>query len=122
MGMDRERPIEERFLPLRPVEFHVLLSLAVGERHGYGIIQDAESRGEAVVPDVGTLYRALRRMQDQGLIEAAERRNAPDSGDERRNYYRILPLGLRVARAEARRVASLARAARRGGLLEEGAL
>lgn len=118
MGMDRERPIE-RFLPLRPVEFHVLLSLAAGERHGYGIIQDAETRGEAVVPDVGTLYRALRRMQDQGLIGAAERRLAPDAGDERRNYYRILPLGLRVARAEARRVESLARAARLGGLLEE---
>jgi DNA-binding PadR family transcriptional regulator len=122
MGMDRERPIEERFLPLRPVEFHILLSLAVGERHGYGIIRDAETRGEAIVPDVGTLYRALRRMQDQGLIEAAERRQAPDAGDERRNYYRLLPLGLRVARAEARRVESLARAARLGGLLEEGAV
>ena len=120
MGMDRERPVE-RFLPLRPVEFDVLLSLAVGERHGYGIIQDAEGRGHAIVPDVGTLYRALRRMQDQGLIDAARRRQAPDAGDERRNYYRITALGLRVARAEARRMAALTRAARVGGLLEGGA-
>ena len=119
MGMDRERPVD-RFLPLRPVEFHVLLSLAAGERHGYGIIQDAEARGETTVPDVGTLYRALRRMQDQGMIDAADRRLAPDAGDERRNYYRITPLGLRIARAEARRLAALTQAARLGGLLEEG--
>ena len=119
MGMDRELPVE-RFLPLRPVEFDVLLSLAVGERHGYGIIQDAEARGHAIVPDVGTLYRALRRMQDQGLIDAGARRRAPDAGDERRNYYKITALGLRVARAEARRMAALTRAARVGGLLEGG--
>lgn len=120
MGMDRELPVD-RFLPLRPVEFHVLLSLAAGERHGYGIIQDAEARGDAPVPDVGTLYRALRRMEDQGLIGPAERRAAPDAADERRNYYEIRPLGLRVARAEARRLAALTHAARLGGLLVDGA-
>ncbi len=114
--MDRERPVD-RFLPLRPVEFHILLSLAAGERHGYRIIQDAESRGATMVPDVGTLYRALHRMQDQGLIRAAERRPAPDASDERRNYYRITELGLRVARAEATRMEALTRAARIGGLL-----
>lgn len=118
MGVDRERPVT-RFLPLRPVEFHILLSLAAGERHGYGILQDAEERGEAVVPGVGTLYRALRRMEDRGLIAAAERREAPDAADERRNYYRVTPLGIRVGRAEASRLASLTRAARMGGLLEE---
>jgi DNA-binding PadR family transcriptional regulator len=117
MAMDRERSIE-RFLPLRPVEFDVLLSLAAGERHGYGIIRDAEARGLGGVPDVGTLYRALRRMQDQGLIEPADRREAADAGDERRLYYRATPLGDRVARAEARRMAALARAAMLGGLLE----
>ena len=120
MGMDRERPIE-RFLPLRPVEFDVLLSLAAGERHVYGIMQDAESRGQAMSPDVGTLYRALRRMQDQGLIDASERRPTGDGGDERRIYYRITALGLRVARAEAQRMAVLTRAAIVGGLLEAGA-
>ena len=120
MPMDRARPVE-RFLPLRPVEFHVLLSLAAGERHGYGIILDIESRGEASVPDVGTLYRALHRMHDQKLIRAADRRPAPDTDDERRNYYRITPLGMQVARAEARRLAALTRAARLGGLLEGSA-
>jgi DNA-binding PadR family transcriptional regulator len=115
--MDRPRAIE-RFLPLRSVEFDVLLSLATGERHGYGIIQDAEARGFMAAPEVGTLYRALRRMQDQGLIDASARREAPEAGDERRHYYRITPLGLQVARAEARRLAALTRAAMASGLIE----
>src|SRR6185369_14743484 len=109
MGTDRDRI--DLLLPLRPVEFHILLSLAAGERHGYGIIQDIEARGEASVPDVGTMYRALARMAEAGLIEAAARRPAPDSGDERRNYYRITSAGLRVARAEARQLGALMRAA-----------
>jgi DNA-binding PadR family transcriptional regulator len=119
-AMDRPRR-PESYLPLRPVEFHILLSLAAGERHGYGIIQDADARGETAPPDVGTLYRALARMVDQGLIEPSTRRRAADAGDERRNYYRIRPLGLGVARAEARRLAALTRAARASGLLEEPA-
>lgn len=120
MGIDRERPVDQ-FLPLRPVEFHILLSLATSKRHGYGIIQDAEKRGEMMALDVGTLYRALRRMREQGLIGESHRLRARDVGDERRNYYQITPLGQRVARAEARRLEALTRAARIGGLLEEGA-
>lgn len=116
MGADRNREID-RHLPLRRVEFHILLSLAAGERHGYGIIQDIAARGETSVPDVGTMYRALARMVETGLIEAADRRPTPESGDERRNYYRITSTGRRVARAEARRLELLTRAARLGGLL-----
>jgi DNA-binding PadR family transcriptional regulator len=114
--MDRDRRVET-LLPLRPVEFQILLSLAGGERHGYGIIQDAEERGEAV-PDVGTLYRALARMADQGLIAQSGTRRDPEADDERRNYYGITDLGLRVAKAEARRLEALTRAARIGGLLQ----
>jgi DNA-binding PadR family transcriptional regulator len=115
--MDRARP-PESYLPLRPVEFEILLSLAPGDRHGYGIIQDAESRGLGTVPDVGTLYRALRRLEDQGFITPAGRRKATDASDERRNYYSITAFGRRVARAEALRLEALARAARASGLLE----
>jgi DNA-binding PadR family transcriptional regulator len=116
MGMDRDRR-EREHLPLRRVEFHILLSLAAGERHGYGIIQDIEARDETAVPDVGTMYRALARMVENRLIEAAARRPAADAGDERRNYYRITDAGRRMARAEARRLEALTRAARIGGLL-----
>jgi len=115
--MDRELPVE-RFLPLRPVEFEILLSLSAGDRHGYGIIQDAESRALGTVPDVGTLYRGLRRLEDQGMVKAAGRREAAGSADERRNYYTITALGRRVARAEARRLVALTRAARSSGLLD----
>ncbi len=118
--MDRDHGIDKH-LPLRRVEFHILLSLTAGERHGYGIIQDIEARGEKSVPDVGTMYRALARMVESGLIEAAARRPAPDSGDERRNYYRITSRGTRAARAEARRLGALVQAARAGGLLPKEA-
>ena len=100
------------------VEFHILLSLGAGERHGYGIIQDIEARDASAVPDVGTMYRALARMVESGLIEAAR---SCDTGDERRNCYRITDRGLRVAKAEARRLQALTRAARIGGLLEKKA-
>jgi DNA-binding PadR family transcriptional regulator len=119
--MDRNRRGTYPQLPLRRVEFHILLSLAAGERHGYGIIKDIEARHEAAAPDIGTIYRALARMVEKRLIEAAARRSAPDADDERRNYYRITEVGLAVARAEARRLEALTRAARSGGLLTKAA-
>jgi DNA-binding PadR family transcriptional regulator len=112
MATDKERGGQ-----LRTVEFHILLSLAGGERHGYGIIQDIQERGETAVPDVGTMYRALARMVEHRLIAASARRPAADADDERRNYYRITEKGFEVARAEARRLELLTRAARVGGLL-----
>lgn len=113
----------ETFLPLRPVELQVLLSLGEGERHGYGMIQDAEARsGGEVIPELGTLYRALRRMLEADLIEEADRRPSHESEDERRKYYRITPLGRRVATAEAERLSALVRAARASGFLEADAV
>ena len=114
MGMDRRRPPRSH-LPLRPVEFQILLSLASGERHGYGVLQDAEDRGERI--DVGTLYRGLARLAERGWIRPA----AAAADDERRNNYAITDYGLKVARAEAARLAALTRAARSGGLLPETA-
>ena len=114
MGSERDRI--DAFLPLRPVEFHVLLSLAQGERHGYGILQDIGARDDSALPDVGTMYRALARMVESGLIAAS---SSSGSGDERRSNYRITDRGLRVAKAEARRLQALTRAARVGGLLEK---
>lgn len=116
--MNTTRPDIDRFLPLRPVEFQILLSLSAGERHGYGILRDAGERlGAPAGWGLGTLYRALRRLVDQGLIEATDRRPSPDDDDERRNYYGIAPLGERVLRAEAQRLESLVAAARKTGVL-----
>lgn len=117
MSTRPSHPDPTPFLPLRPVEIHVLLSLAGGPRHGYGIMQDAAERsGEDVIPDVGTLYRALRRMVEAGLIEPAEGQGE----DGRRKHYRITGLGRRVASAEAERLAGLVDAARAGGFLGAG--
>lgn len=105
-------------LPLRPVELEILLSLSKGELHGYGIILDAESRGGGRARlDVATMYRALKRMENQGLVTEAGHRTAPD-GEERRRYYAITRLGEQVARAEALRLAELVRAARGADLLK----
>src|SRR5256885_15438943 len=98
--MDRARRRTDERPALRPVEFDILLSLAAGERHGYGIIQDAEARGLGAVPDVGTLYRALARLVEQRMIGASGRKASSDAQDERRNYYQITALGRRVAQAE----------------------
>jgi DNA-binding PadR family transcriptional regulator len=117
--MGRDTPRIDAFLPVRAVEFQILLSLATGERHGYGIIRDAEARGDKKVPDVGTLYRALARMTEQGLITGVDRGKIAEDVDERRIYYKLTALGLKVARAEAARLAALTRAAQLGGLLSE---
>ncbi len=77
-------------LPLRPVAYQVLLALADGERHGYGIVQDISQRTAARMSlEPGNLYRTLKWMLEHLLIEESDRRPAPDLDDERRRYYRI---------------------------------
>jgi len=101
----RDRTDVDRLLPLRPVTFQILLTLAGGERHGYGITQDIAGRTSAKMRlEPGNLYRSLRAMLDDGVTEESERRPAPDLDDERRRYYRITPLGRRVAAAEIARL------------------
>ena len=93
------------FLPLKPVLFEILLSLAEQDRHGYGLVQDiAERTTPRMVLDPGNLYKSLRTLLDDGLIVESERRPAADLDDARRRYYRITPLGRRVAMAEAARM------------------
>jgi DNA-binding PadR family transcriptional regulator len=103
-------------MSLRPVEFHVLLALAGDERHGYGIIQEAARLNGAEL-EPGTLYRALHRMLADGWVAESGRRPAADLDDERRRYYRLTPLGRRIASAEAERLARLVAAARANRLL-----
>src|SRR5438128_12571062 len=80
----------ERFLPLKPHWFHVLLSLADQEQHGYGIMQEVLDRTNGKVrlwPP--TLYGTLKRLMDENLIEGSDERPAPDLDDPRRRYYRL---------------------------------
>jgi DNA-binding PadR family transcriptional regulator len=118
--MARERPVDpERFIPLTPAVFEILLALADGERHGYAIMRDVGERtGGRIVLRPGTLYRAISRLLDDGLIEEMTARPSPDDDDERRRYYALTPLGRRVASAEALRLAELVRSARAKALID----
>lgn len=109
------------FLPLTPVAFEVLLSLTAGDRHGYAIMQEVEERTEGRMSlHAGTLYRALARLGENALLEELPEGSVED-GDERRRYYRLTPLGRRVAVEEARRLESQVGAARLQGLLGRAA-
>jgi len=107
---------------LSPAMFHILMSIAEEERHGYAIIQDvaASTNGELRLSP-GTLYRSIQRMLEQGLIVESRRRPARELDDERRRYYRITPLGITTARAELRRMAKLVRLGRDRGIKPEPA-
>jgi len=110
----------QALLPLPPATFHILLALADGDRHGYGIIQDvAAHTGGALRLSAGTLYRSVQRMLEQGLILETRERPAPELDDERRRYYRITSFGLAVARAEAGRLAQMIKLARARGIAPE---
>ena len=114
--MDKFKP--DTFLPLTPVAFEILLALANGERHGYSILQEVETRSEGAVSlHAGTLYRALARLLESDLIEELNESPDPSSADERRRYYRLTGRGIAVARAEACRLEGQVSAARARRLL-----
>lgn len=98
----------EALLPLKPIELLVITMLSAGDRHGYGLRQDIVAHTEGRVSlEAGNLYRHIRRLQSEGLVEETEPRVAPDSDDERRIYYRLLPFGKRVLAAEMNRLRAL---------------
>jgi DNA-binding PadR family transcriptional regulator len=108
----------EDHVPLTPATFQILLALVDGERHGYAIMTEvAEGSGHAVKLGPGTLYGTLKRLLEAGLVEESDERADPASGEERRRYYRITRSGMGVARAEARRLESVVKAARQKKLL-----
>ena len=108
------QPDPSSFLPLTPAVFHILLALAGGQRHGYGVMQEVEVRTGGLVPmGPGTLYGSIKRMLAAGLIESVGER--PDDGERR--YYASTKLGRAVLRAEAERLRDLVAAAEAGRVL-----
>ena len=100
-----------RFLPLSPQQFHILLALTDSDRHGYALIRDIESRTDGALRlGTGTLYTAIARLVELGLIADADREH------ERRRYYRLQPLGRAVLRAETARLEALVRHAHARGV------
>ena len=108
----------ETFLPLHRDTFHILVSLADRDRHGYAVMQDVRDRTDGALRlSPSSLYAAIRRLLEQGLIEELAERPDPAHDDERRRYYRLTRLGRAVATAEARRLERLLSDARATGLL-----
>ena len=93
--------------PLPQAHLHVLLALLEGERHGYAIMQLVERlTGGATRMGPGTLYGAIKRLLEGGLIEeAGERTDVAD--DERRRYYRLTANGHSAVVAETGRLRQL---------------
>ncbi|MGD0438696.1 MAG: helix-turn-helix transcriptional regulator [Bryobacteraceae bacterium] len=103
----------QRFLPLKTQWFHILLSLAGGEQHGYGIMQEVlERTGGKVRLWPATLYGSLKRLIEAELIQESDERPAPELDDARRRYYRLTAFGRRVLNAECERLQDLVRAIR----------
>lgn len=108
----------DKLLPLPPAMFHILVALAAGERHGYGIMQEvAANTGGTFKLGPGSLYGSIKKMLASGWIEETESRPDPAADDERRRYYRLTQLGERITRAESARLANLVDLARQRGLI-----
>lgn len=90
--------------PLTPAVFHILLALADGPLHGYGIMQAVErSAGGEAAMGPGTIYGSLQRMEEAGLVK-----ELPARDDDRRRVFAMLPAGRRALAQEAERLARLA--------------
>ena len=103
----------QKFLPLKTQWFHIMLSLASGEQHGYGIMQEVLDRSNGKIrlwP--ATLYGSLKRLIEANLIQESADRPAPEFDDARRRYYRLTDFGRHVLNAESDRLQELVQAIR----------
>lgn len=100
----------QQFLPLPPLDFQLLTLLAGRELHGYGIVQAAaEEYPDQPALEIGSLYRIVGRLLDQGLIREVDGPKAVPTDRRVRRYYTVTALGRRVGRAEAERMRDLLR-------------
>ena len=95
--------------PLPAAAYQILLSLAEGDLHGYGIMRQVEQQTNGRMRlGPGTLYASIQALVEEALIEEVE----TESESERRRYYRLSSSGRKLARSEAERLADLLRVAR----------
>jgi DNA-binding PadR family transcriptional regulator len=107
-------------LPLAPHDFQILLSLLDRDLHGYSLIKDIEERTEGEMTlGTSTVYAAVKRMVEEGLLEEAPRPARESSGGPPRRYYRITDFGREVARAEGLRISRIQRMVAESSLLDE---
>ena len=98
--------------PLPPIAFHILLTLAGEDLHGYAIMRQVEQQTRGRVRlGPGTLYGSIKTLLEARLIEEVEPRANEELGSERRRYYRLTSAGRKLARSEAENLADLVRLA-----------
>lgn len=111
----------EVFLPLPSATLHILLALADGDAHGYAIMHDVSVRTNGKIRlSPGTLYGAVKRLLESGVVTEIERRSALPGEGERRRYYRLTRLGRSVIQAELMRMEEMLRQARGLGFNPKG--
>lgn len=109
-------------LPLPHLNLHVLLALVEGDLHGYAIVKKiGEITGGQTNPSTGSLYLAMVRLEESGLIRETHDRPDSETDDSRRRYYRLTELGRQVLEAETARLARLVGLAREWSLLDDQA-
>src|SRR5436190_20351859 len=75
-------------------DYHILLVLEGGERHGYAIMSEVKQRTEGVITfGPGTLYTSIARLLRAGLIEESRRRADSELNNEPRRYFRLTAVG-----------------------------
>jgi DNA-binding PadR family transcriptional regulator len=103
--------LPSELLPLSPRDFILMLILAEGPAHGYGIVKEARERfGKEVSLDPANLYRAILRLMRDGAVRDATK--PPSDASEQRRYFELTVFGKEVLTAEAERLATLTDAAR----------
>ena len=94
---------------LTPAQFHILLTLSEGERHGYGIMQEIRSRTDGALElGPGTLYRSIKQLLERRLIVEVDG-GIDGTGEEgnRRRSYALTPEGRARTAEEAQRLKAL---------------
>ena len=110
----------ERHLPLSDLPFQILLALGNGDAHGYAIGKEIEERTSGRLnPTPGSLYQALRRLREDGVIAVAEATDPDGGGDARRQYFQLTPLGRRVVSLEIERLEALISVAQERSLVRK---
>jgi DNA-binding PadR family transcriptional regulator len=118
----RDSRSPDSLLPLKPVETLILMMLSAGERHGYGIRQEILEHSSGTIElEAAHLYRHIRHLESESLVETPARSRAPAGVDPRRIYYRLTPFGRRVLAAEMLRLKALVRLAESRHIIPAGA-
>jgi DNA-binding PadR family transcriptional regulator len=107
--------------PLSLPVLHILLTLADGPHHGYAIKQAVEERTDGAIRlGPGTLYEAIQRLEEAGLIAEAAADEPVNGQEAQRRYYKLTERGWVALRAELRALGSLVDYARGNARLRKG--